>query len=275
MRKLVAAAIALAGVIAVGIYAVSQSRTAGTAAGYEIPTASDGELSSAARSKVFFAHQSVGFNILDGMDRLYGSRAIGAPGIHEGLAVEPGITHVAIGENGDPLGKIQAFDQTIRGGVGDHVDVAILKLCYIDVHDGTDVDEIFVAYRDTYAALQRDYPGVVFIAATEPVTAERRIDQRIRAFLGREDGLGPEHNQARYRLNGLLRDEYGSTGRLLDVAAIQSTRPDGQRVGGGEGDAAYEAMYRGYASDPGHLNEAGSTVVAEAMVATIAHALGS
>jgi len=274
VRKLVAAMVAVVGLItAAGIYAQSQSRAAGVGAPFQIPTATDDELVSVARSKVFFAHQSVGFNILDGIGRLYAVRSLEAPSIQEGLTVAPGITHVAIGENGDPLGKIRQFDEAIRGGVGDDVDVAILKLCYIDINDGSDVDAIFAAYRDTLAGLQRDYPDVTFIAATDPVTAERRPDQKIRALLGRQDGLGPEHNQARFRLNTLLRQEYGPSGRLFDIAAVQSTRPDGQRVMGGDAESRYEAMYRGYAADPGHLNETGSTVMAEAMVATIAGAL--
>lgn len=273
VKRMIAAAVALAGVVALGgVYAAAQSKDGAELTAFEIPRASDEDLELVAQSKVFFAHQSVGSNILDGLPRLYGERAVAAPAVNQGTSIAPGFTHINVGVNGDPLGKIEAFDEAIRSGVGEDIDVAILKLCYVDIQADADVEQVFSAYRDTFAALQRDYPDVVFVPATVPVTAERRIDQKVRALLGRQDGLGPEQNEARYRFNSLIRAEYAASGRLFDIAAIESTTPDGRRVSTG-GPATTEALHRGYASDPGHLNTDGGTIAAEALAATLARAL--
>ena len=61
----------------------------------------------------------------------------------------------------------------MRSGLGQHVDVAMMKLCYVDINSGTDVDALFATYRTTMAALQREVPGVTFIHVTVPLTTER------------------------------------------------------------------------------------------------------
>ena len=43
------------------------------------------------------------------------------------------VRHAFIGENGKPLLKIQDFDARMRSGIGEQVDVAMMKLCYVDI----------------------------------------------------------------------------------------------------------------------------------------------
>ncbi len=47
----------------------------------------------------------------------------------------------------------------MRSGIGQHVDVAMMKFCYVDITSGTDVNALFATYRETIAALERDFPG--------------------------------------------------------------------------------------------------------------------
>src|SRR5262245_61201806 len=85
--------------------------------------------------RVFFGHQSVGKNILDGLSDVAKER--GAP-----LAVVPwkpgapiqgpAIYETAIGRNEAPLSKLEAFQALVDGGVGGTADVAFFKFCYID-----------------------------------------------------------------------------------------------------------------------------------------------
>jgi lysophospholipase L1-like esterase len=71
-----------------------------------------------------------------------------------------------------------------------------------------------------------------------------------------------------------MRAEYGSTGRLVDVAALESTTPDGRRVSGTADGQDYFALYEGYASDNGHLNATGGQVVAQGLLSVLADNLG-
>lgn len=240
----------------------------------EPPKATDTQLRTATRVKIFFGHQSVGNNVVDGVSDLYSARGLNAPDIVESsgpLAGEQAVfEHARIGVNRDPSGKIRQFDSIIRSGVGESVEVAMMKLCYVDINAETDVDALFAEYRDTVAALQRDYPDVTFVHVTTPVARERSLTARAKAMLGRPDSYPPEDNAARERYNALMRAEYGESGAIFDLAAVQSTTPEGGRVQGSTDGQVYYAMYDGYAADSGHLNKEGSMVAAEALMALLA-----
>lgn len=204
-------------------------------------------LTEASRAKVFFGHQSVGANVLSGVPGVYASQDLDAPPIVSGTPgnVDGGfIAEKSIGTNGNPVSKIADFDRIMRGGMGEKVDVALMKFCYIDVTANTDVSSLFASYRDNMAALQKDFPNITFVHTTVPLTTDSSAD-----------------NAAREKLNGLIRGSY--SGRVFDLAAAESTRPDGTKVSG---------LYSGYASDPGHLNAAGSAVAASAFLEAIARA---
>lgn len=243
---------------------------------FETPRATGEDLQEVADTRVFFGHQSVGYNILDALPSVFDREAVPAPPVVESREAPEGpeIVHTRIGRNGDPLGKIAEFDQIMRGGMADAVDVAVLKLCYVDLRKGQgDVEEVFRAYRDTFSALARDYPDTAFVAATAPLTTERGPLGKVRAALGRGDRLGPEHNAVRERFNALMRAEYDEPGTLFDIASIQSTDANGDRIAYERDGDTYFAMDKAYAKDPGHLNSQGGAVAASALVAVLADAL--
>jgi hypothetical protein len=213
-------------------------------------------------TSAFFGHQSVGQNVLDGVRSL----------ANRGEAV-PEIEDAYLGENENPLSKIEDFDARLRSGLAEHLDVAMMKLCYIDVTARTDVDALFESYRTTLSALARDYPDVTFVHVTVPITAELTRMSRLRARLTGNDRYGPDENVARERLNALIRAD-SAGGQLFDLAAVESTRPDGTRVTGRHGGSDYFALHDGYASDLGHLNAAGAEVAAAAWLAAVARAAG-
>ncbi len=218
------------------------------------------DLTAVAHTRVFFGHQSVGMNVLGAVPGVYADNGVSAPLIEQGRT-EPGpnggfIAHQFIGENGKPLLKLEDFDRTMRGGMGRQVDVALMKFCYVDMTTSTDVDALFARYRDTMGALERDFPNATFIHVTMPLTTE--------------PGAQAE-NVARERLNALIRGEYAGR-HLFDLAAIESTKPDGTRVSGRYDNQGYFALYDGYASDMGHLNAVGSKIAAAAFLEAIAQA---
>lgn len=235
--------------------------------------ASEDDMQSLADTKVFFAHQSVGDDVLRGIGLIHEQEGLPAPQVTEATTVAgPGITHMHVGTNGDPLGKIKEFDSVVRAGVGDQADVVVFKLCYVDLWASSDLDEVFTAYRDTLRSLQEAYPSTVFIATTEPVTTRRSWKGWVKKAIGRDDGLANENNVARERYNQMIRAEFSEPGELWDVAAMQSTTPSGERVAASEDGQTFYSLYDGYARDPGHLNEEGSIVAAHSFLATVAAA---
>lgn len=242
---------------------------------YEPPTASPEQLRTVTKARVFFAHQSVGKNIIDGVPHVYEAHDLPAPEFTRlaQAGKDDNLLEVQIGQNGDPLGKIEEFDELIRSGLGDTLDAAVLKLCYVDVHEGTDVQGVFTEYRDTLAALQRDYPQVEFVPATVPLTTMRGPIDTLKAWLGRGDGFGPQDNLVREEFNALMRGEYGGSGPLLDIAAIESTTAEGTRVVGSHDGSLYYALHETYASDNAHLNPTGAATLAESLLGVLATAV--
>lgn len=214
------------------------------------------ELSQAADRRLFFGHMSVGKNVLSGVQDVYATRNAGAPEVMEfsrdaGAPQLPGdggiFAHALIGRNRHPQEKLANFDAALRGGVADQVDVAVLKFCYVDISWYTDVDALFATYKETLDALQRDYPNVTFLHVTAPLTTKpTKLKQRVKVLIGRDD------NEARGRYNDLLRQAYGPD-RLFDLAAVESTAPDGTKGA---------TLYAGYSNDGAHLNDSGSSAAA-------------
>lgn len=231
----------------------------------------DDALAAAAQTPVFFGHQSVGKNILNGIPTVFAAAEQQPPEIVESTSppdTERGYAHAYIGKNGDPLGKLADFSEKLRTGYGQWARVAFMKFCYLDVVAGTDVDAVFGQYLSTMSQLEQEFPEVAFLHLTVPLTTEPDLKTRLKVALGR----GTDHrsnNAAREQFNAKVRAEYGATGRLVDVAAMESTTPDGTRVGGDVGGQPYFALYSGYASDPGHLNDAGSAIVAAGLLEVI------
>lgn len=220
----------------------------------------DAELRTAATKRVFFAHQSVGDNVISGVWDLYASRRLAAAPVSDitgSRSVPAGtaglLAHAYIGENFYPVQKLADFNSILRGGVARQIDVAVLKFCFVDIGSGTDVNALFAKYTSTVASLEAAYPQTTFLYATNPLTSDIGAD-----------------NVARTKFNNLIRARYSSTGQLWDIAAVESTRPDGSRVRGVSSGQPYEALYSGYTDDGGHLNAAGSKVAAAALLRLIA-----
>jgi len=248
---------------------VSQSATTGTSSPSSPEASASGDpdtrakmVSSMVGARVYFGHQSIGFSILRELNEIALEGGVGRLN-HIDLAkgdtvpISGGfLANVKIGRNGHPLAKIKEFDAAMRAGLAQHLDVAILKFCYLDVRESTNVEAVFNAYRKALDSLQSDFPNVAFIHATVPLQVADHAND----------------NAARERLNRLIRKAYAS-GHVWDLASVESTRPDGKRVTSESKGRAYEALYPGYTDDGAHLNETGARLAAEAMLRSITDAL--
>jgi hypothetical protein len=267
-------------IVGVGMWllrAPDDQESAMSAATASSAPATSEDLALVARSRVFFGHQSVGMNILDAVPAVYAAHGLPAPPVFRGRAAPTDlgsgfVLQDYIGQNEDPTGKIRDFEAAMRSGTARQVQVAAMKLCYVDFRADTDVETLFATYRTTMEALERDFPGVVFVKITVPLTTERGLVDRIKGVVRGTDRFGPAENVRREEFNALLRQEY--TGHhLFDLAELESTAPDGHRVGGDVDGDHYFSLYPGYAADAGHLNAAGARRIAAAWLHTLATAL--
>ena len=241
-----------------------------------MPTKS--ELTAVDHTRVLFGHQSVGMNILDGVAAIYADAGVPAPAVEKvdgtnRVVGEGVIAHSFIGVNGDPLGKIRAFADLMDSPAADGIDVALMKLCYVDFNRGTDVQAVFQAYSTAMARLEAAHPDVTFLYTTAPLVSDppRTAKTLLKSLLGRGADW-PADNVARERYNQLVRGTYANTGRLFDIAAIESstTAEPLRRTAGGE---PYLVLHPDLTTDGGHLNEAGAQRVASELLRLIsAHA---
>ena len=70
----------------------------------------------------------------------------------------------------------------------------------------------------------------------------------------------------------MLRSSYGD--RVFDLAALESTAPDGSRVSGTSQGEPYFALYDGYAADEGHLTPLTAEVMAARLLGFLAERAG-
>lgn len=226
-----------------------------------------------AGERIYFGHQSVGANILDGLKEL--SATAGVP---LRIAETPraaalqgnGVGHVFVEENGNPLKKLASFKAAL--GEGSQADVAFIKFCYVDISADTDPAALFAEYRKTIEELRAKNPRTTFIHVTLPLTTVQTGPKAwAKRLLGRAPS-GTVQNVKREQYNTLLRRAYAGREPIFDIARVESIAADGtQATVEWEGDVA-PAMAAGYTDDGGHLNHAGRLRAAQELVKVVAAA---
>jgi len=229
-----------------------------------------------ARSRVFFAHQSVGQNIVAGLQRLQSESGSARIRIVElgssPTDTAPAFIHARLGTNGDPKGKTDAFVAALENGLGGSVDVAFQKYCFVDFEAGTDVHAVFNYYRAAMDKLQQRFPKLTILHVTAPIVVVQSGPRAIvKKWIGRTPDYYPE-NAVREEYNQLMRAHYGKTGRLFDLAAIEASKPGATPVPiMFQGRSLYTLLPE-YSSDGGHLNDDAQRRVASALESFLASA---
>ncbi|MBZ4370820.1 hypothetical protein NR800_14640 [Corallococcus interemptor] len=225
-----------------------------------------------AHRRVFFGHQSVGGNILDGVRGLPDAKAPAIVEVKDANATIPQgtLAHAFVGQNERPETKLAHFEQLLDGGVAKQVDVALMKFCYIDFTSSTDAKSLFEKYRATLAGLKSRHPGVTFVHVTAPLTTVQRGAKAWFNELRGRPVFGVGENVSREAFNALMRQTYGGKEPLFDLAALESTQADGTRETYEVNGRAYPAMVPAWSDDGGHLNAQGQARVASALVTFLA-----
>ncbi|MBV8357949.1 MAG: hypothetical protein JO189_08440 [Deltaproteobacteria bacterium] len=223
--------------------------------------------------KIYFGHQSVGSNIIDGirdLKKTYPQLHLHI--VHSGDPSEvekPTFIESLVGRNRDPESKTADFLGALKRGMGVQGGVAMYKFCYVDMSRNTDVGKLFDEYRAAAALIKARYPRVVQVHITMPLTtAEAPVGAFAKRLLMRttDRDLDLKRNQ----FNDLLRQEYTGREPIFDLATIESTRIDGSRTFFESGDKRVYSLAPEFTNDGGHLNELGRRIVAEQLLITLA-----
>jgi len=184
-------------------------------------------LASLAGKGLWFGHQSVGFNLLLGMQRMLDVNWGDEPVIlatSDPARMGPGVlADVGLGVNYDPVGKIDAFQAAMGSGapvrVGDKVDIAMMKLCFVDFYDSAgywatgSVAALFARYQAAVAAVHAAHPGLTVVHFTVPLV---HVDE-----------YPYPSNDRREAFSALVRSTYGGREPVFDLARLESTGSDG------------------------------------------------
>ena len=231
------------------------------------------------KQNVYFGHQSVGFNIMDGVTDIMADNDNIKLTIKEASSLsefeEPFFAHSRNGENRDWQSKIDGFHDKISSGLGKKADIAFFKLCYVDINGETDVQKLFESYRQTMKQLEKEFPDTVFLHTTAPLrTTETSWKTWIKKLIGKEHIWEYADNIKRNEFNDLIRQEYEASGKLFDIARIESTYTDGTRETFERKDNTYSSLVPSYTYDGGHLNELGRQMVAAHLLNILAKQAG-
>jgi lysophospholipase L1-like esterase len=230
------------------------------------------DLERVAQRSIYFGHQSVGENLLDGLRDL--ALEAGVPlriaEARSASALKPGtFGHTFVAENGDPLRKLRSFEQAM-GPQPAPVDIAFVKFCYVDIDAATDAKALFGRYRAAIDGLRAKHPGTTFVHVTLPLTEEQGGARALaKRLLGRAPG-GTIENLRREEYNALLRRAYAGREPLFDLARVESTAPDGSAVRVQWNGREAPALAAAYTDDGGHLNAVGRRRAARELVSVLA-----
>ena len=238
---------------------------------------SQGRWDALSQKRIFFGHQSVGMNIIEGLKEVIARR----PGIDLNIREtfdsvdfsEPLFAHTPIGRNNDPSSKIERFREIMESGVGQVADIGFLKFCFVDVDHETDIESLFRAYVELIDDLEKRFPDLKIITFTVPLMSKPvGIKTRLKRILGRLPWYEAD-NVKRNLFNEMLRFRF--KGSLFDLAAIESRIDDTKKATFRENGKAYELLYRAYTDDGGHLNSLGRQIIAIELLRTLANLDGS
>ena len=227
------------------------------------------------QKRIFFGHQSVGYNIIDGIKDIirvhpYIKLKIIETDNPDDFNV-PIFAHTRVGKNTDPVSKCDAFVDFLEKGIGDKVDIAFFKFCYVDITAKSDIEKIFSYYRQTLQHLKEKYPKITFIHCTVPLKVSKTtLKTKIKLLIGKKDIWEYDDNIKRNQFNKMLKNEYKNKEPIFDLALIESTFPDGTRCSFSKEGNTYYCLVPAYTYDGGHLNELGRKTVAEQLLILLA-----
>jgi hypothetical protein len=214
--------------------------------------------------RIYFGHQSVGGNIINGVEEILRKRpAIGlrvSTTNAAGAFTKPGLYHGGIGSNENVKSKLESFADAIDRYDGS-IDVAFMKFCYADLKRDSAIGPgaLVAQYAETISAIQSRHPTLRLLHCTMPLTwLQSGPKARVKRLLGIMPGAD---NIARHGYNVAIQAAFDAEA-IFDLAASESHAPDGSAESIEQESVAYPCLHRAYTDDGGHLNAGGRLAVA-------------
>jgi hypothetical protein len=206
----------------------------------------------AAALKWYFAHASVGANMVDGLTDLgkKDSKAYPYATVFTEKAppaeTKPGTVYEHNRGNPGWQTKFDQFAECVSNGWhSPKVDIAMNKLCYIDQTASAKY------YIRSMTNLEAAFPETTFVYMTMPLTTETDSD-----------------NYLRNGFNDNVRQWTKQNGRVLfDLADMEAHDSNGSAVTFSKRNRTCQRLCGAYTMDGGHLNEAGRQLVARGFYA--------
>jgi len=218
--------------------------------------------------RILFGHVSVGNNIVagledikakdNGFDRLVIKKIESAQEVNGA-----GFYHCIVKRNRFPKEKCDNFKRMLmENRLGERLDIAFFKFCYVDIEKDTDVEGLFQYYVKTIKEIREAFPNLKVLHVTAPLYSH---GMGLKGFL---KGLVKTdyHNIKRNEYNQKLRDKFAGVDPIYDLAAVESTYPDGSRSSFEHNGQTYFSLANEYTHDGGHLNETGRIRAAQSLV---------
>ena len=225
------------------------------------------------KARIYFGHQSVGFNLMDGVADLM--KEAGDEKLHiielssQANLPEYYFSHGRVGKNTEPITKCDAFAGVLNKEFADSLDIAYLKFCYVDMRENDNPHELFEYYKKTIDSIKLKHPNLMIMHVTLPLTkVQSGWKVPLKKILGKEiDGYKDNIKRAEY--NALLKNYYKDE-PIFDLSTVESTYPDGSRESFEVDGKTYYALIPEYTYDGGHLNELGRQLAAKGMLHVLA-----
>ena len=242
----------------------------------EVPVSKWNSLS---EKTIFFAHQSVGKNIVLGMREVIDANKqinMSIEKIENSSNIKnSGFSHSYVEKNGDPISKINNYTKMVRQADG-KIDISFVKFCFVDIESETNITNIFNYYKKEMSKLKKEYPDTLFIHFTVPLLKRVKptITSRIAKIFKKKDAFwDDEHNIAINNYNNLVLNAYKGVEPVFDIAMVESTFTSGDRAAFEMDGKTYYSLVPEYTNDGGHLNEKGRLLVAEQLLIFLASQL--
>ena len=236
------------------------------------PGLTEQDWESLAERRIFFGHQSVGRDILAGVQRLVTAREGSRPALVESPEPArvrgPALVTARIGRNRDPESKTRAFEAALAGGFGDEDGaIAMYKYCYVDLMDG-DPAALFAGYAAGVERVRERHPGLTLVHVTLPLhRAPHGLVERVRSRFG--SATETARNARRCRYNELLRQAFAGE-PIFDLARLESTRADGSTASSRLRGRSIDMLAPEWTEDGGHLVPAAQDRLAEQLLVLLA-----
>jgi hypothetical protein len=166
------------------------------------------------------------------------------------------------------------FEQLLIGHGRPHYDIAAMKFCYVDLgrDTGTEVSAMLDRYTRVVNRITHERPDVQLLHITMPLQSDTqgrkaRLKRALRMSLPSD-----ADNVLRNAFNIGLRERYKDA-PMFDLAAVESTLPDGSRSAFVHRGAQIYTLAPGYTDDGGHLIDSAQRIAAMKFADALASSL--